>query len=101
VKGFTGDQAVIIPASNVQHLMLREDIVEAVKDGRFNIWAVNTIDEGISLLTGIEAGERDEKGKFPAGSINALVEARLSTLAQALSLNDDSEPRKRLVRHRR
>ncbi len=81
-KGLTGDQGVLIPVSNVEHLMLREDVVEAVERGDFNIYAVKTLDEAIALLTGLPAGERDEEGKFPAGSINQRVEARLIELAE-------------------
>jgi lon-related putative ATP-dependent protease len=81
-KGLTGDQGVLIPVANVEHLMLREDVVEAVKEGNFNVYAVKTVDEAISLLTGVPAGERDEERKFPAGSVNQRVEARLIELAE-------------------
>jgi predicted ATP-dependent protease len=76
-----GNHGVMIPATNVQHLMLREDVVEAVKAGTFRIHAVATIDQGIEILTGIAAGERDDHGDFPSGSINARVEARLRQFA--------------------
>ncbi|MCS7062150.1 MAG: ATP-binding protein [Anaerolineae bacterium] len=82
-KGLTGDQGVLIPASNVRDLMLREDVVEAVTAGRFHIWAVDTIDDGITLLTGVPAGERMENGRFPEGTVNARVEQRLRELANA------------------
>jgi lon-related putative ATP-dependent protease len=81
-RGLTGDQGVLIPASNVKHLMLRHDVVEACADGRFRIYPVTTIDQGIELLTGVPAGERDAAGGYPEGSINALVEARLTELAE-------------------
>jgi predicted ATP-dependent protease len=81
-RGLTGDQGVLVPSSNVQHLMLRGDVVEAVAAGRFHIYAVETIDQGIELLTGLDAGERDENGEYPAGSVNRLVEDRLSRLAR-------------------
>ncbi len=81
--GLTGDQGVMIPASNVQHLMLRHDVVEAVRAGRFHIHAVATIDEGIALLTGMAAGERGADGKFAEGTINARVEARLAGFAES------------------
>jgi len=81
-RGLTGEQGVIIPATNVQHLMLRQDVIEAVKAGQFHIYPVQTVDQGIELLTGIPAGERDEEGNFPEGSINQLVEARLIELAE-------------------
>jgi lon-related putative ATP-dependent protease len=81
-KGLTGDQGVLIPMANVDHLMLREDVVEAVQQGDFHIYAVETVDEAIELLTGVPAGERDAEGEFPAGSINHRVEARLIELAE-------------------
>ncbi|MFZ1103156.1 MAG: ATP-binding protein [Hyphomicrobiaceae bacterium] len=76
-----GEQGVLIPMSNVQHLMLREDVVEAVKNGQFSIYAVSTIDEGIEILTGVKAGERGPDGTFPAGTINRLVEDKLKSFA--------------------
>jgi len=80
-RGLAGDQGVIIPASNVRHLMLRQDVVDAVRTNKFRIYAVETIDQGIELLTGVPAGERDESGKFPEGSVNQKVEARLIEFA--------------------
>jgi len=82
-RGLTGEQGVLIPASNVQHLMLREDIVQAVRDGKFAIYDIATINEGIEVLTGISAGERDANGKYPVGSINRAVEDRLVSYAIA------------------
>jgi len=81
-RGLTGEQGVLIPASNIKHLMLRLDVVEAVSAGQFHIYPVETIDQGIEVLTGIPAGKRDETGKFPTGSINQRVEARLMALAE-------------------
>lgn len=80
-RGLTGEQAVVIPAANTRHLMLRDDIVKAVESGRFHIFAVETIDEGVEVLTGMPAGRRDETGRFPAGSVNGLVEQRLTVFA--------------------
>ena len=79
--GLTGDQGVIIPESNVKHLMLRHDVVETVKGGRFRIYAVATVDEAIQLLTGIPAGEPLKQGGFQKNSVNARVEARLIELS--------------------
>jgi len=76
-RGLTGEQGVLIPQSNVKHLMLRQDVVEAVESGQFAVYPVSTVDEGIELLTGTTAGERDAEGHFPADSINGRVEARL------------------------
>jgi lon-related putative ATP-dependent protease len=81
-RGLSGAQGVVIPASNVRHLMLRSDVVEAVKSGKFHVYSVETIDQGIELLTGVPAGERDASGKFPAESVNYRVEARLIELAE-------------------
>jgi lon-related putative ATP-dependent protease len=81
-QGGAGEQGVLIPTSNVKHLMLRPDVVEAVAAGRFYVYPVETIDQGIELLTGVPAGEPDETGEFPAGSVNQRVEARLRALAE-------------------
>jgi lon-related putative ATP-dependent protease len=81
-KGLTGDQGVLVPRANVQHLMLRDDVVAAVKEGRFGIHGVSTIDHGIEILTGIAAGARGTGGQFPNGSVNARVEARLQGFAE-------------------
>ncbi|MEA3374235.1 MAG: ATP-binding protein, partial [Campylobacterota bacterium] len=75
---------VIIPATNVKHLMLKKEVVEAVENGRFAIYPVKTIDEGIAILTGIEAGEADDKGNFPDTSLNGKVVARLQELSEAV-----------------
>jgi lon-related putative ATP-dependent protease len=82
-RGLTGDQGVIIPRSNIVHLMLRDDVIDAVKRKKFVIYAVETIDEGIEILTGLAAGARDKDGKFPEGSVNFLVENRLVAFAEA------------------
>ena len=81
-KGLTGEQGVLIPASNIRNLMLREDVVDAVAAGQFHVYPVRTIDEGIALLTGREAGERAPDGTFPEGSVNALAEGRLREMAE-------------------
>jgi predicted ATP-dependent protease len=82
-RGLTGDQGVIIPKANIVHLMLREDVVEAVEQERFHVWAVETIDQGLEILTGRPAGERGGDGQFPEGSVNRLVEDRLIAFAEA------------------
>ena len=82
-RGLTGRQGVLIPASNVQHLMLRGDVVDACATGRFAVWPVETVDQGIALLTGLPAGERGADEAYPAGSVNRLVEDRLRSFARA------------------
>ena len=81
-RGAGSGQGVIIPASNVRHLMLRRDVVEAVAAGKFHVYGVSTIDQGMEILTGVPAGERDASGKFPDGTVNQKVEARLIELAE-------------------
>jgi predicted ATP-dependent protease len=78
MRGLTGDQGVLIPAANVRHLMLRHDVVEAAAAGKFHIFPIDTIDEGIEILTGVPAGELDHLGRFPPGTINHMVAARLA-----------------------
>jgi predicted ATP-dependent protease len=82
--GLTGEQGVVMPEANVRHLMLKDEVVHAVRDGRFHVWAVKTVDEGIEALTGIPAGERQEDGKFPSGTLNFLVDERLRKMAKGL-----------------
>lgn len=84
-RGLTGAQGVLIPATNARHLMLRREVVEAVEAGRFHIYPVRHIDEGIELLTGVAAGEADSDGNYPEGSINQLVQARLREFARRWS----------------
>ena len=91
-RGLTGRQGVLIPCANVKHLMLRADVVTAVREGRFHIHAIDTIDRGIEVLTGIPAGERQGDGHFPEGSVNARVEARLQAFAKARKQADGGQP---------
>ena len=79
-QGLNGSQGVIIPASNVKHLMLRHDVVAAAAQGRFHIYPVETVDQAMELLMGAEAGAADESGAYPQGSINFRVQARLEEL---------------------
>jgi len=84
-RGLTGEHGVIIPYQNVRNLMLRDDVVQAVKEGKFHIYPIKTIDEGIFILTGIKAGERNSKGKYPKGSLNYLVDEKLRSFAKMAS----------------
>src|SRR5712691_4509385 len=81
ITGFTGRQGVIIPASNVKHLMLRRDVVAAAEEGRFKIYPIDTVDQGLELLTGIAAGQPDAGGEYPAGTLNQRIAARLDAFA--------------------
>ena len=83
-KGLTGEQGVMIPASNVQNLMLKEEVVAAIRDKSFHIWPVATIDDGIEVLTGVPAGVAGPDGSYPEGSIHYLVDTRLGEMAQKL-----------------
>ncbi len=80
-RGLTGDQGVLIPKANVRHLMLREDVVEAARAGRFHIYAVSNVDEAIELLTGVPAGLPDDQGNIPEGSINYLVASQVAEMS--------------------
>ena len=75
--GLNGKQGVIIPHTNVDNLMLRADIVQAVEEGRFTIYAIDTVDDGVEILTGVKAGAPDSKGNYPKGTVNYLVEESL------------------------
>jgi predicted ATP-dependent protease len=81
-RGLTKSQGVLIPKANVQHLMLRQDVVDAVSKGEFAIYAVSTITEGIEILTGGKAGERGKDGRFPKSTIYRLVEDKLRGFAE-------------------
>lgn len=82
-RGLTGDQGVLVPIANVKNLMVRQDVVEAVAEGKFHIYAIETIEQGIEVLTGAPAGVLDEEGSYPEGSINQLVTSRLVSMAEA------------------
>ncbi|TLU88323.1 MAG: ATP-dependent protease [Chlorobium sp.] len=91
-RGLNGKHGVLIPASNIDHLMLRHDVVDAVKNDQFSIYPIKHVDEGIEILTGIPAGEPDEKGQYPENTINGMAVARLSEMAEKLrKFNADSE----------
>ncbi len=83
---------VVIPQSNVKHLMLKPELLAAVDEGRFTIYAVSTIDEGIAILTGVEAGSADAKGNYPKNSVNARVVARLKALSETVRAYNHPKP---------
>ena len=77
MRGFNGQHGVIIPAQNVRNLHLSDEVIDSVRKGKFHIYSVRTIDEGIEILTGVPAGKKDKNGNFPLGTINYLVNERL------------------------
>ncbi len=83
-RGLTGSEGVIIPVTNLRHLMLKEEVVDAIAEKQFSIYLVSTVDEAVSLLTGRDAGERDKEGVYPEDSINGRVEVTLLRFAQDL-----------------
>jgi lon-related putative ATP-dependent protease len=83
-RGLTGTQGVLIPASNVRHLMLSDEVIEAVREGTFHVYAVTDVAEGIELLTGLPAGEPDEEGSYPEGTLFARVQAKLTAYADRI-----------------
>jgi lon-related putative ATP-dependent protease len=91
-RGFTGEQGVLIPASNIENLMLHERVVTAVTEGKFHIWPIKTLDEGIELLMGAPAGQRQKDGSYPEGTVHHAVQARLLELAEELNkFGEDDE----------
>ena len=82
MRGLTGEHGVMIPVQNVDNLQLSDEIVDAVKNGLFHIYAVSTIEEGIEVLTGVPAGKKDKNGHFPAGTVNYLVYEKLKKYAK-------------------
>ncbi len=96
-KGLTGDQGVLIPRANVDNLMLCEEVVEAVEAGRFHVYPVSTVEEGIEVLTGVPAGERDEEGAYPEDSLFGRAVARLEAIHEALKASgkDDEDEEKK------
>jgi lon-related putative ATP-dependent protease len=96
-RGLEKGQGVLIPLANVKHLMLKRDVVEAAEQGQFTIYPVDHIDQALEILTGLAAGERDERGEFPQGTVNRLVCDRLHELAEsrqsfAKASKNDAEP---------
>ncbi len=84
IKGLTGTQGVMMPESNVEDLMLREDVLEAVATGKFHIWPVAKVEQGIEILTGAAAGQRNGDGTFEAGTVSSLIDERLREMAKTM-----------------
>lgn len=97
-QGLTGRQGVMIPKANERHLMLNDEVVAAVESGMFHIWSVETIEEGIAILTGMAAGARNKRGKFPRGTLYHLVDERLRTMRETLRKDEGKAKQKRKPR---
>jgi lon-related putative ATP-dependent protease len=82
MKGLTGEQGIVMPIQNVRNLHLSDEVINSVKNGKFHIYAISTIDEGIEILTGVPAGKKNKDGTFPAGTINYLAYEKLKKYAQ-------------------
>ena len=93
-RGLTGKQGVIIPHQNVGDLMLRKDVVAAVKEGKFHVYPVETIDRGIEFLTDMPAGEKNPDGSYPPGTVNSLVDQKLRELAKKMKEFESAEEKK-------
>jgi predicted ATP-dependent protease len=93
-RGLAGDQGVIIPEFNVKNLMLKKEVVDAVKEGKFRIYAIKTVNEALEILTGLPAGERQVDRTWPQGSINFLVDKRLKEMSKKLKADDKVEEKK-------
>ncbi|HEM61873.1 MAG TPA: ATP-dependent protease, partial [Chloroflexi bacterium] len=89
--GLTGEQGVIVPACNVVNLMLRADVRQAMASGQFHIYPVDSVDEGIEILTGWPAGEPDEEGLYPEDSVHGRVQERLEEIAENLRESEEEE----------
>ncbi|MCL4758959.1 MAG: Lon protease family protein [Rhodocyclaceae bacterium] len=98
LRGLDGSQGVLIPSASVRHLMLREDVVEAVRRGQFNVWPIDDVDQAMALLTGLPAGVPDAKGVLPRGSINYRIAAAVREMASLQRAWEDGDARGRARR---
>lgn len=94
IRGLDGSHGVIMPRRNLKHLMLKQEVVNAVKDGKFNIYTIDKVEEGLEILTGMQAGDMREDGAYPEGSINYLVMKRLEEIASSLEKKKEKEEEK-------
>jgi lon-related putative ATP-dependent protease len=94
-RGLTGDQGVLIPKANIKHLMLRKEVIDSVTAGEFHIYPVEHVDKGIEILTGVEAGKKQEDGTYPKDTINAMVKDRLERMAKRLAQYAKDEDEKK------
>jgi predicted ATP-dependent protease len=99
-KGLTGKQGVIIPKRNINDLMLKREVISAVEKGKFHIYAIENMDEGIEILTGIKAGIRNKEGKYQKNTINYLVMKRLKTMSESVKESEKKTKRKTTMRNK-
>jgi predicted ATP-dependent protease len=90
-RGLTGEQGVIIPASNQLNLVLNDDVISAVKQQKFHLYVVKTVDEALTLLTGVEAGEKNSRGQYPKKSVNGRALVRLAEIAEIVNGSMDED----------
>ncbi len=93
-RGLTGDQGVIVPRLNVKNMMLKKEVIDAVKESKFRVYAVKTVNEALEILTGLPAGERKEDGTYPENTFNFLVDKRLKEMSKKLKTEDKGEEKK-------
>jgi predicted ATP-dependent protease len=89
--GFTNEQGVIVPRSNMDNLMLKPEVISAVNEGRFHIWAIDTIDQGLEILTGCKAGKKLKEGSFTKNSIHHRIDQRIKALNKNLSARQENK----------
>ena len=94
IKGLDGSHGVIIPVRNIRHLMLKKDVVEAVREGKFIIYAIEKVDEGLEIMTGTPVGDIGEDGAYPEGTINYLVMKRLTEISESMEKKKEKEEEK-------
>lgn len=94
IRGLDGSHGVIIPRRNLKHLMIKQEVVDAVRDGKFDIYPIGKVEEGLEILTGMQAGDMREDGTYPEGSINYLVMKRLEEIAESLEKKKEKEEEK-------
>jgi predicted ATP-dependent protease len=91
MRGLDGSHGVIIPKRNMKNLLLKQEVVDAVREGKFSIYAIDKMEEGLEILTGMQAGEMNEDGTYPEGTINYLVAKRLTEISEAMEKKKDKE----------
>ncbi len=91
MRGLTGEHGVIIPKKNLKHLMISKKVIEAVQNGKFNIYSIDNIEDGIEILTGMPAGELQPDGNYPEGTLNSLVTKRLQQLAEVSKEKEEND----------